>query len=391
MRSLLPGLAAVLLLATIGCQRPILEPEIPTQQEGETGKQSAHSKRNELDKDIARAKKKEPVLYKGRGIEHWRRIVVSYDPFPPSGSGLFTDPDAIPLLLELLDLDDELVRAHGLVCLSLLAKHAKTAIPRIIEALEDKSENVRSAAANALGAFGPEAGEQARAALLQELEVAAQRDPFPFADALWKITGDSQLVMPTMLRILPKWRSSKDIDIYYLTLLEEIGPAAKDAAPELIRLLEVSQDWNRARAHCARALGQIGPAAKSGIPALIAALRKTSADSFQHDCALLRVAAAEAVWNIDQGAVKTDELIAVLQEALSNNLEAKEWAIRALGSFGPRANKALPDIVSLLDDIARRPELGSYQIKRYRDFALEAIQKIDMNEYKKQKALLDQK
>jgi HEAT repeat protein len=81
------------------------------------------------------------------------------------------------------------------------ARSEEAIVPALIQALGDKNENVRQAAAVALGEIGPEAKE-AVPALTQMLE-----------------------------------DEDKDVRQYTVEALREIGPEAKEAVPALIQVL----------------------------------------------------------------------------------------------------------------------------------------------------------
>ena len=55
-----------------------------------------------------------------------------------------------------------------------------------------------------------------------------------------------------------------------------MGPAAQDAVPDLIRVLQ-DEDWQVEQA-AAKALGEVGPAAKDAVPELTRLLRDKSAE-----------------------------------------------------------------------------------------------------------------
>ena len=91
------------------------------------------------------------------------------------------------------------------------------------------------------------------------------------------------------------------------------------------------------RKEAALALGQIGPAAKKAVPALRRALRHRHSD--------LRVAAAEALWRLEQ-----DRSVVPILVAAVRHRDSRDDAIEVLGRIGPAAEEAVPDLIYALKD-----------------------------------------
>lgn len=222
------------------------------------------------------------------------------------------------------------------------------------------------------------------------------------AEALWLIHRDAGLVVPILIDGLKE----KDSAQQALMLVQELGPAAKDAVPALIDLVR-GPDENLA-AQAASSLGRIGPEAKAAIPALIEILKEGGTDNLQwsavHALGVFRRDAKDAVPHLLQLVQTTNEhargsllstlsQIATAEEAMPTLIELladpdaddphqrlphelnmafrsygdkaagpvgkllkhKEAAVRrraaaVLHTLGPQAARALPDLLTALDD-----------------------------------------
>jgi len=188
---------------------------------------------------------------------------------------------------------------------------AEKAVPVLVSVLEgDKGNWV---AALALAEIGPAAA----AAVPAVEKVAGQEDSFTVGvalEALWKITGEAERVVPRLRR---RFGESKAFPDRLARVLGEIGPPAAAALPELRKLLNRKHPTNHVaaakaifritgdlkdliqmlgdsksslRRGAAKALGRIGPEAAAAIPAL---------ELMQHDeKSWIRWAATEALEKI---------------------------------------------------------------------------------------------
>lgn len=115
--------------------------------------------------------------------------------------------------------------------------------------------------------------------------------------------------------------------------LEEIGPDAKPAVPQLIEALK--DDDTRVRQCAASALGAIGPEAKAAVPHLAAMLP-------EEDCG------SEAGYAL--GKIGEPALPALLEALKGEDGEARLHAAAALGDMGPKAKAAVPLLIARLMD-----------------------------------------
>jgi len=184
-------------------------------------------------------------------------------------------------------------RLHAVKALGQLRHKAKDAAPLLIEVLSDREFDVADAAARSLGQLGPAALPELRAALDSNFSVVR----LGAAEAL----GD-------------------------------IGPEAKDTIPRL-RSLMLNDD--KAGKSAAWALARIGGDAQ---PVLLAGLK-------DQDPAV-RYRAAFALGDLrDRSKVAANGLASILQDP---NAQVRKAAIRALVWYGPKAEDAVPSLVTAL-------------------------------------------
>ncbi|HTL18729.1 MAG TPA: HEAT repeat domain-containing protein [Patescibacteria group bacterium] len=219
---------------------------------------------------------------------------------------------AVPKVIPLLSSSErgDVMNAAGI--LGKIGLEPKLAVPALSKALEHPDAEVRGKVVEALANFGPDA-EPAVAVILQILTKTVQTDP--------------------------------QKQIAYT--LGEIGPAAKDAVPQLIELLKSNKDREGLlNVVAADALGRIGPAASNAVPALIAALKS--------DDVRLPTRAEEALGSIGAGAgaaipALIDALKFTEKQHWDNCLEpvgkiAEALANRGDTSFLPLLKKAMTSL-----------------------------------------------
>jgi HEAT repeat protein len=211
-------------------------------------------------------------------------------------------------------------------------------------------------------------------AFLAACQPAFAQDPSVLADQLKSGNGEAASALarqgakavPALIGILkdgdPRARSQA------AWALGEIGPAAKEAVPELARALDQPADGVGVASQAAQALGKIGPAAapelvqvlekgkqapavhaaralkaipqlaKGAAPALLAALRKDAPIE-------QRIAFIDALGN--QGAEAT-AAVPVLIELAQKERATRVPVIVALGNMGSAAKEAVPFLVELM-------------------------------------------
>jgi HEAT repeat protein len=169
---------------------------------------------------------------------------------------------ALPLTALLKSDKDELVRAAAARSLGHIAGPESPALAPLADAIVDPDVRVRRAAVRALVRIHPDP----KVSLPIYLKVLEDADPRLAAEAITTAAEMGEKIVPraTAALAVPKIR------YWALLLLEDIGPAAKSAAPDVAKLL--SDEQPEVRMHAALTLGQIGPGASAAVPQLMAAL-----------------------------------------------------------------------------------------------------------------------
>jgi HEAT repeat protein len=316
------------------------------------------------------AAKGNTAKYDGHPASYWRRELLN-QPYwwpLPSFPLIKGGAAAVPVLIELLQDDDDIVRNGAAQCLQSIGPAARPAVPALARALFDKSDRVGIRAAFALADIGPPALE-ARPSLILVLHDSRYGDEFYaiVARSLWKIGGEAEasLIVPMMQKIIKKRDpDSGSAQCTAAELLGEIGPAAKQTVPDLIRMVQDHTDHSGARMRGCTALGKIGPDARAAVPEL----QKRLTDEYPG----VRVCAAEALSRITK--VIEEKWVAMLVEIIHEDRHGVTEAMDVLGEFGPKAKHAVPDLLGILR--SKDPDPYHYY-QTLKCHAGEALKKID--------------
>ncbi len=295
-------------------------------------------------------------------------------------------PDAAIPLIPALKHKDKNVRMRAALALHDLGPQAKPAVGALAAALKDPEEEVRRYASRALGGIGPEA----RAAIPAIVEVID--DPewvvrMEAAPALARIDAKS----PQAVAAVRKALGDPDISVQ-ARAVEAIGALGADAKPFLphaIRLLGSREQPATAYGGfpapaqaAAEALARLGPAAQEAAPALVEVLQESLESPTRKSVieALCRMApaakgvlpdlvrlcrnmpeAALAVLHIDP---QNDKVLPHLTAALekSEGGFVSDEVVRALAILGPRAKPALPLLANRLKNDSRHRKLVAWAV-----------------------------
>ncbi|HKQ79112.1 MAG TPA: HEAT repeat domain-containing protein [Blastocatellia bacterium] len=186
------------------------------------------------------------------------------------------------------------VRQFAANSLAKLGPTAREALPSLEHSLKsDQNSGIWHSAASALAAIGPEAAP----ALVSSLSDATYDKKWPIIQALGKL-----------------------------------GPAARQAISELVKVLQVPvlNDFLGVRPEAARSLGEIGPEAIEAVPSLI--------ESLKDENWILRSAAAEALGKI---CLVAGDVASALNNARNDdNQWVREAASRALAKVQDKGGSA---------------------------------------------------
>ncbi len=236
-------------------------------------------------------------------------------------------------LAKLLADDDLLVQRNAAAALARLGTKAASAVPQLIAALRDDDGAVTIEAAQALTAIGQPA-VQPLTGLLTDLQYRNLA-----ATALGDIGPAAVDAVPAILGLLDA--SDKETRRAALLALAGIGPSAQPVVAE--RLVQILRDpKSDVRPGAAYALARME--AQQAVPDLLALVRQTDDDRE-------KLAAAWALVTLQPSANVAEKAVPILMRGLDDDwaLVRKECAI-ALGALGPRARPAAERLRSLADD-----------------------------------------
>lgn len=321
---------------------------------------------------------------------------------------------AVAALAAALKDKDHLRRKSAADELGWRPRSAKSAIPALLAATGDEKMEVRAAVAEALGKIASPAAADVIAQLQKMLA-----DPEPWvrghaATALWNLDVPAATLLPTLIKIVAEYKVDPRREITQdiwghnaaAKLIQKIGPEAEAAVPALIAALDSPQTGERLAA--ADALAAIGPAAAPAIERLSKSLRDTEGHSFPfaHQAWFVSDQAALALRKIGPAArpvllaalVDKDERVRSLAAAqlaalpiddatitalrkliTDDKVPVRASAVFHLGTMGPGAKVAIPQIVPLLNDSGKWvsfPGGGIGTNYRLAQHALEALQNL---------------
>jgi HEAT repeat protein len=216
---------------------------------------------------------------------------------------------AVPVLCELAQGPDDLLRTEALSALSLMGKEAKGAVPVLQNTLKTEKNSSRFllAGRTLANVDGAAAGE-ALSAVLREKDPDFSRRAWAFTallnmapqgqealpvlkdivqdvtedpvlrvqaiDVLWHMGQPADPLVPPLCEMLAAPKST--VGVQALMVLGEMGASAKSAVPTLLKVLErpdlplTGKRWGAPhRTAIYRTLGQIGPDASEALPVLL--------------------------------------------------------------------------------------------------------------------------
>ena len=191
--------------------------------------------------------------------------------------GSLVHSDISPKLLSemraALDDHEGAVRSTAATAIGNLGAAAIPAVPQLIAGLEnDPFKEARETATRALGRIGKAAPDEK--SLIEPLRVASEKD----ADPVTRVDALGALAMidvevPQQITSLRKYLHHEEalVRMKAAHALGMLGPAAKEAAPEIVNVLKLETD-HHCRGYIARALGTTADPAS--LPALEAALKE---------------------------------------------------------------------------------------------------------------------
>jgi len=231
----------------------------------------------------------------------------------------------IPVLIKLLEdkSEDIEVRAGAAWALREIDPDAHTALPTLLQALQDDSPRIRSASLYALGSIGATAAEVVEPIILA-LDDDDENVRAHAAGALGEHRGDYERIIEVLNEAYDDDSASFRLEV--VRAFANLDTTTPGVVPALIRGSRDEQSWVRELA--VAALGKADPSRPEVVPTLIAALD-------------------------DQYA------------------EVKGSAVQALGAFGSQARDAIPALIHAILTGYRRSE--AYYVEPYIIEALHSI------------------
>lgn len=287
-------------------------------------------------------------------------------------------PKTVAELIALLDSSNKTEQRAAMDALAARGGEAAEAVPALLEQLEVEDPYVRASAAEALGAIGAE-GEKVVPILISHLSDPGFLEDFTegyeviplFASYGTSVAQFGETAIDPLIEAL-----KSDVPQVYVgaaVALEAIGQPSVKAMPQLIAMLE-SGDTGRRNA-AAGVIRGIGPGAADAIPALkkllydenfhtqywvcraLGAIGPASVvakddllDLLINGAVSVRRNAAMALGNIgpDTGPETANKLIQVVQDEFT--APVREEAVIALGKLKPYAKESVPALKRALAD-----------------------------------------
>jgi HEAT repeat protein len=274
-------------------------------------------------------------------------LIVSPGMAPEFILGRNSDPEGVPVLLELLADSAWEVRRSAACSLGTLGAAATKAAPHLSAALGDAHPMVRVYAAAALGKIRPK-DKASLDALSRCAEDQYTNVRFTAAVAHHHISGDVDRFVKKMAEHVT---NNDQYQFSAMLELQQIGARAKNAIPILIQRLKDEREPPEPaedelpgdrlafmRRVCIETLGTIGKDAMAAVPEIRKKMEKDGRDVAVAALALYRITG------------DPEASVDVLLRIIRNDINARHWCIQSLGKIGPAASKSAPVLAGLLND-----------------------------------------
>ncbi len=263
---------------------------------------------------------------------------------------------AVPSLVAALKRREPGVRAGAAMCLGLIRPRPVETVPLLLDAIKDTNAHVRGSAAGSLGSLRVATDEVIAALILglNDSEAGVCECCVFSLGELVRKPGPAILALAKLLTVKDngvdwldgvRWSAAEAIG--------SIGPAAAAAVPVLIAVLRDKQQRHNGR-HFSLALARIGPAAKDAVPTLLEVL-KESDDSF-YRCVALVFGTGRNLRPVTVfvkecfGSRPYEFVMDKLETVHSQHRELRKAIIYTLGSIGPDAAIAVPQLIEFVKD-----------------------------------------
>jgi len=252
-------------------------------------------------------------------------------------------PPVLTDLVQALKRPEFLVRAGAIEAIKKVNVRSNESAKAVIDTLKDENPGVRAMAAWCLATTGGESDKTVPALIL-----ALQDNDYRVRAAVVHSLGTMGRRAEPAVPALEAALKDKESIVRHEAAgaLMTIGPSAKAAVPALIEALK-NKNTSNDRDRIAQTLGWIGPAAAEAIPALIEALQEP-------DEGWLKRSAAIALGEI--GPYAKAAVPELLKLAKDKKSEERYEAIATLGKIGPAAKAVVP---TLIEALGNRKHIGN--------------------------------
>lgn len=217
-----------------------------------------------------------------------------------------------------------------------LANMGKDVVPLLIPLLDDKYPHIRKMAVITLGYLGPEAAEAIQP--LAQLLGTDKKYYREITSALGKIGPESFQVLFTELKAQDNDKQKN----YLIAAVGEIGTAAEPAVPTLLNYF---QSNSRLRAHALNALLDIGYTDDDFIHSIINYLHQPDVN--------LRLMAVDGLGSLGPAAAKAvPDLMNLLAQEKDQNIQMRSRTLNALLNIGYTGK----DLILILTDYLHSPD-----------------------------------
>jgi HEAT repeat protein len=238
----------------------------------------------------------------------------------------------LAVLIEALRDKADGVRIAAATVLGQFETNATRVVPVLLQMLDDPNPAIRSDIADVLGRFGKEAAPAVPrlGALLTDADASVS------VSAIWSLgalAGSSGQAQEMIVRQLADTRV--DVRCAALHALSQLGESSNKYLPQFIAAMEDASDVVRAAA--AVAITKLGAAGAPALPALIAASRKAESWSVSYIGGAIIAVSGK----------RPEAVVPLLIEALNdsgNSRLGRVVAAETLGEIGGPARSAMPDL-----------------------------------------------
>ena len=233
---------------------------------------------------------------------------------------------------------EKLVRKFSAQAMGCLAPPYVLGVRPLVDAIDDRDDEVVHSAIVALGYMGPDASYAIDRLAKVLAEETSRRIRHAAAMALGRIGSEDGSALPVFLEMLTD--ESSEVRVNAALAIGNMGPAAESAVDALVDVLDDPDSDVRYGAMVS--LGAIGPPAQRAAPALL--------DAFRADQTARRWDAISALIRMKQGVLAVDDLLQALD--LPEAADRREAAVSlcAIGEPARATGEKLKELTTDDDD-----------------------------------------